>query len=170
MKDLMVDIETMGTGSSAAIIQIGACYFDRKTGQIGPNFLININLEDSITNGFTVDPSTQAWWAKQDQTILAEILATGIQAKQALEQFRKFVRNGVPIWSHATFDFVLLQNALKKFELPPLNYKMARDIRTLVDLSGINLADYDWSKKTHNAYDDCVFQVSYCTDALRKAV
>jgi len=38
MKDVMLDVETLGTKSTAAIIQIGACYFDRETGEIGDKF------------------------------------------------------------------------------------------------------------------------------------
>lgn len=51
-----------------------------------------------------------------------------------------------------------------------MRHKDARDIRTLVNLSGIDLKTYDWNKKTHNALDDCKFQVTYCVDAMKKLV
>ena len=34
MQDIMLDIETLGTNSNAAIIQIAICEFDRKTGEV----------------------------------------------------------------------------------------------------------------------------------------
>ena len=44
MKDLMVDIETLGVSHDSVITQIGACYFDRNTGEIGAKFIANIDL------------------------------------------------------------------------------------------------------------------------------
>ena len=63
MEDLMLDIETMGNRSTSAIIQIGACYFDRVTGEIGETFLENILLKSSVEDwGLTVDSLTIQWW------------------------------------------------------------------------------------------------------------
>ncbi len=43
MRDCMIDFETLGTGPDAAIIQVGACYFDRVTGEIGATFKRNFD-------------------------------------------------------------------------------------------------------------------------------
>lgn len=42
---LMVDIETMGTSSSSAILSLGAVEFDIETGETGKYFHITIDLQ-----------------------------------------------------------------------------------------------------------------------------
>ena len=66
MKDLMIDIETMGKEHDAAILSISACYFDRKTSEIGEKFDQQINLENSLKGGRTICASTLLWWLEQD--------------------------------------------------------------------------------------------------------
>lgn len=166
MKDLMIDIETMGNGSNAAMIQLAGVYFDPE-GNTGAEFCANIDLEDSLKRGFVKDPSTEKWWKEQDQNILKAILSNVRPVEETMNLFSVFAAPAARVWSHATFDFVIVQNYLRKLKIRPMPHKGARDIRTLVDLSGINLGSYDWSKKTHNALDDCKFQVQYCTDAMK---
>lgn len=168
MKDLMIDIETMGTGPNAVMIQLAGVYFDRKTGQLGAEFCQSLSIEDSLTLGFEKDLSTENWWKEQDQSVLENILSTALPVWKVLMAFNIFRADANFVWSHATFDFVIVQNHLKKVGLAQIPHKTARDIRTLVDLSGINLKAYDWTKKTHNALDDCKFQVQYCVDAMRR--
>lgn len=171
--NLMIDIETMSTLPNAAVIQIGACSFDNRSGEILSEILLNIDLNDSIRRGFKTDPKTEAWWRSQDQNILKGILENALPVADAMEKFSAFLKKNTifrstPIWSHATFDFPRVQNYLNAAFLPGMNYKMAYDIRTLTGLSDLNLNAYDWSNKTHNALDDCRFQVKYCTDALNR--
>ncbi|MFM2590025.1 3'-5' exoribonuclease domain-containing protein [Vibrio sp. TBV020] len=45
MKNLMIDLETMGNSSNAAIVSIGACFFEPSTGEIGEKFSRIISLE-----------------------------------------------------------------------------------------------------------------------------
>lgn len=168
MKDLMIDIETMGNTSNATMIQLAGIYFDRYTGETGKEFCINIDENSCKAMGFMSDQSTVDWWAKQDQNILNNIRSSCNDAVDAITQFHAFYKLGgfdVNIWSHATFDFVIVQNYLQKIG-KYMNHKYARDIRTLVDLSKINLDSYNWNNKTHNALDDCKFQVKYCVDAI----
>ena len=62
MNNLMLDLETMGNTSDSAIIAIGACYFDPKTGKIEGEFYKEISLESAVKYGGKVDPSTVVWW------------------------------------------------------------------------------------------------------------
>ena len=88
----------------------------------------------------------------------------------ALWEFQHFIHRveNHLIWSHATFDFVIINNAMRRMNIPGLNYKSARDLRTLVDLAGMTQDDYPKSGKTHNALDDCFFQVQYAVKAFDK--
>jgi exodeoxyribonuclease VIII len=174
MRDLMIDIETFGNGSNAVMIQLAGVFFDRKTGAIGNEFCESLDPVASKELGFETDQSTLDWWKKQDQKILKGILADTHHPKDVMEKFIRFIEYNVPslqnvkVWSHATFDFPIVQNYLKKLTRNYLPYRGARDIRTLVDLSKINLDSYNWNAKTHDALDDCKFQIKYCVDAFNK--
>lgn len=175
MKDLMIDIETMGNTHDAAMIQLAGVFFDRVTGETGAEFCENIDLASCLKEGFVETESTKKWWAEQNQEVLQEITNNARPVRDVMREYTDFIKvnsggdpiRNVLVWSHATFDFVIVQNYLTKFGLRQMGFRGARDIRTLVDLSGIDLKAYDWtSGKTHNALDDCKFQIKYCVDAL----
>lgn len=170
MKDLMIDIETMGNTLNAVMIQLAAVFFDRKTGETGQEFCMSIAPITCEEWGFTKDESTVKWWSEQNQDVLNEILNNPFHVKEVMDSFVEFLGNDLKnllVWSHATFDFPIVQNYLKTLTESYMPYRGARDIRTLVDLSGIDLEKYDWANgKTHNALDDCKFQIKYCVDAM----
>jgi len=169
--DVMIDLESTGHTHDAVMIQLGAVFFDRTSGELGEKFCVNIGRQSCIDAGFIETQSTLDWWAKQNQEVFKSIQEDTYEIVRALIMFRDFIgekNHKVKVWSHATFDFVIVQNYLRRFKMEPLPYKGARDIRTLTDLSGLDLNAYDWNKKTHNALDDCIFQVEYCTDAFKK--
>ncbi len=164
----MIDIETMGVSHDAVIIQLAAVQFDIETGEIGQKFVLPISMDHCMIEGFRTDKSTQEWWATQNQDILNKILENGMHPETVMEDFSRLMfDNDTKVWCHTTFDFPIVQNYLKHFKKPQMPYKLARDIRTLVGLSGIDLNSYDWSQKTHDALDDCLFQIQYCVDAYR---
>lgn len=66
MKDIMIDIETMGNTHDAAMIQLAAVYFDRQMGETGEEFNMRISLENCLAHGFVVNKSTEEWWKKQN--------------------------------------------------------------------------------------------------------
>ena len=164
-QDLMIDIETLGVGQNALIIQVGACYFDRLTGIIGDKFCKNISIQDGLNKGFSVDGDTIEFWLKQsNRSFLVDTLTT----KEVLVSLSRFTKLSSTLWAHATFDFPILANAYRRFYMKlPFHYWATRDIRTLVDLSGIVLPRKS-PKKTHNALDDCIYQVSYCVECFKK--
>lgn len=168
--DLMVDLETLATGPDACVVQIGACYFDRYTGEVGETFKANI-LPTSPGNG-RIDGNTVQWWMGQSEAARASIFAAPQQpCQQVMEQFQKFASRANAIWSHATFDFVIVQETLKRCGLRTFNYKFARDIRTLVDLGAYN-KPFEKSPARegthHDALDDAKFQVLYCVEAFKR--
>jgi len=168
MKDLMLDLETLGIRPTSVIVQIGACYFDRYTGKIGNTFLINIDTGSNLLAGLTIDQSTIDWWKEQPNKtwLVGKIL--GIHT--ALSSFEVFAKDATAVWSHATFDVPILANAYtacnKKL---PFHFRAARDIRTLVDLSDVKFSKESEAEiKTHNALEDCVRQVKYCVECFNK--
>lgn len=164
----MIDIETMASQLRQPMIQFAGVYFDPATKEEGQSLEICLDLNLLQNAGFRVDKDTLVWWLDQNTSILQDILMRGENPVEALVKIKKFAKDAKYIWSHSTFDFVILQNHLKVFNLKPLGHKKQMDINTLVKLSGINTKDYDWTKKTHDALDDCVFQIQYVSDAIQK--
>jgi hypothetical protein len=65
MRDLMLDLETMGTSPNAAIVAIGAVKFDPGTGELGGRFYQVVDLASSVAAGCVIDPDTVLWWMRQ---------------------------------------------------------------------------------------------------------
>ena len=169
MKDLMIDIEALGNGKNAVIVQIGACYFDRKSGEIGNTFLETIDVEDACKYG-DVDGSTLKWWFSQSNEAIKKVMSGDKKLLTVFDLFYSFSKNAECVWSHATYDFVILTNAYKMCGLkPPFGYRTARDIRTLTDLAGIKPPKKKENFKgiEHCALDDAIYQVGYCVEALK---
>ena len=169
MKDVMIDLETFSTKPNAAIVQIGACYFNRVTGEVGKTFKVNISPRDAVAFGADIDPDTVAWWMKQSDAARESVLKeSGVSLKDALESFNLFLQGAKNVWSHATFDFPIVMNNFSMAGIKPkVSYRAARDIRTLTNLAGnSDVSKHERVGTHHDALDDCLFQVKYCVAAL----
>jgi len=177
MKDIMLDLETFGNSKDSVIVQIGTCYFDRYSGEIGETLCLNIDVDSSLKEGFDVWGSTLYWWMKQGDKARKSIMEEPRYAvRTAINQVNGFLKKADQIWSHATFDFVMLMGHFEKLGIKPsFHYRAARDLRTLVDLADLP-KNNDKLVRTdiqHNALDDCLYQVQYaveCFRALKKEI
>lgn len=174
MRELMVDIETMGTNINCPIIQIGAVYFSMATGETGDEYLINIDLEDAIKWGAQPDGRTVYWWMAQSKEAREGLLEPKpTYEDQALTDFNNFWSRAKRVWSHATFDFVRLIEAMRRRDIQPtVHYRKARDIRTLTGLAGMTREQIDTYQVErlgvhHNGLDDAKYQVAYCHECYK---
>jgi len=170
MKDVMLDLETFGTRYNAMIISIGACYFDRMTGEVGETFFRNVQPGEH-ENKFTTDYSTIRWWLEQSEEARAAICNGAAYIEDALQDLCKFLdtTDRVLVWSHATFDMPILMNAFETLDiLPPIGFRDMRDLRTLMDLANLDKMKRERFGVHHNALDDAKFQASYASDAFVK--
>jgi len=158
--DMMLDLETLGHKENAVIIQIGACYFN------GDEFFEEIDARSSIAAGFEMTVETVGWWMEQEAR---PNIMNGINVQNAINKFNRFASKATRVWCHVSFDCPIIINHLNKFiAKPSIHYTQFRDLRTLVDLAGLNLNDYERVGTHHNALDDCLFQIQYCVDGLKK--
>lgn len=166
----MVDLETLSTGPDACIIQIGACYFNPETGEIGRTFKMNVDA-GSAGNG-RIDPQTAYWWLSQSREAIDSVTADPrLPLHPVMTELNQFLQGAQSVWSHATFDFVILMATFRRLGIKPLvSYRSARDIRTLLSLAGKYQTKATRQGTHHDALDDCKFQVAYCVDALNKLV
>lgn len=182
MKDLMIDVETMGLHEKSVVAQLAACFFDRKTGDIGEEFLVNIDIGSSLDLGMKVDGHTIYWWLKQKKEIQETLMQPEpLTVTEAAEGFVEFLTEYGPkpasllkVWCHASFDypkivsiFQLLSKAKKTKAKLPFAYTQVKDLRTLTEVAGIDIRNYK-RVGAHNALEDCKFQVQYLVDCLNK--
>lgn len=164
----MIDLETLGTRHGALILQIGACYFNRETGEIGVGFSANVDA-GLMVDEFTVDMSTIKWWFEQSDKARQLVTENPQPLVDVLISLSQFLHKpDIMVWSHATFDIPILVNAFEKARITfPVPFRNMRDIRTLMDLSK-HRSTIERSGVHHHALDDAKFQAQYCSEAMRK--
>jgi len=171
MNDLMIDIETLSNKKDAVITQIGACFFNRFTGEIGETFLYNVSINSSLKIGLKVNGETIKWWLERSELITW--LNNTKELSWVLANLREFYYKNKEcnIWCHVSFDIPILESAYNLLgQKLPFNFRKIRDLRTLVDIAGIiyNDTPKEGDPKTHNALNDCLFQVGYTVKGINR--
>lgn len=172
MKDIMLDLESFGTGPKGMLSSIGAVFFDLNTGETGEEFYCNVNIESSFKYGLVADGGAIKFWCQQPEEARMAMFEnpTPIALPDALAQFSKFYgkHRKTNIWGNGcNFDNILLGNAYKAIgKEQPWGFTNDRDVRTLVQLgkmSGLQRQDCTREGTHHHALDDAKFQVKYCS-------
>jgi hypothetical protein len=178
----MIDLETMGTGSDAAIVALGAVFFD-ETG-LGDTFYEKISLESSVNSGLKMDASTVLWWMKQSDIARKEIYSSSANnVEVVLDRFSSFVDSHaedmgwepyyVLLWGNgSSFDNVILKNAYKQCKIDsPFEFWCDswndRDYRTLCHLFP-DIKKEPFEGTAHNALDDSINQARHAVKILRE--
>jgi hypothetical protein len=175
MNHLMIDLETMGNKSNAAIVAIGAVEFEITSGKMGKEFYTRVDLQSSIDHGLVMDASTVMWWLGQSEEARKEICKTGENIKHALGQLNVFIGNKYyHVWSNsARFDLSILATAYAKinpsfftmrFRDLPWDFRKERCVRTYLALDPSARDFSKFNGTAHNAVDDCKFQIDYCSN------
>lgn len=132
--DVMLDLETMGSGPNAAIIAIGAVGFTPE--RIVHRFYRVVDLASSVATGGIIDASTVLWWLRQGNEARAQFNLSGMPVEEALSEFSQWLApfgDGVKVWGNgAAFDNVILASAYRRLELPvPWKFYNDRCYRTM---------------------------------------
>jgi len=171
MKNVMLDLETMGNGPQAAIIAIGAVEFDIPSQQIGDKFYAVVDLESAVALGGVMDTSTVLWWMKQSDAARAAFDREGEHLAVVLQQFSEWMAGRAPIdavqvWGNgAAFDNVILASAYRRHGAQqPWQFWNDRCYRTVKAL----YPDVKMSRSGthHNAVDDAESQARHLIDML----
>ncbi len=177
MNNIMLDLETMGTGRNAAIIAIGAVYFDSETQILGDTFYRAVDLESSVAAGGTMDAATVKWWMQQGDSARSLFLSRNVQIEEALVDFYNFVKSrnlndeNVYVWGNSSnFDNLILHQAYANAGMEkPWKFYNDRCYRTVKNLN----PDIKMSRTGthHYALDDAICQANHLMlilDALDK--
>jgi len=156
----MVDLETLGSGTDAAIASIGAVVIDDETKEIISEFEINVNIESCTDAGLKIDALTVIWWLTQSREAISE---TFLQPAGTLEYSLNALGDFIAetgcerFWSHgATFDIPILNNACKAIKREQIiPYHFARDTRTIYELADVSPKNFfPIGTTAHRAIDD----------------
>lgn len=175
MKHLMLDLETIGTTLHAPIMQVGMCYFDIGKALIKAEYEVCIELQPQLDRGAKTDGDTIMWWMMQGQDARKAMFAADqyLSPSIAFSEVNQFLADADRIWSHATFDFVLLREAMRRHGIQPLfHYRKGMDIRTLTTIAKLGRNEvykkYPNTGTHHTALADCRYQVQYVSDCWNK--
>ena len=178
MKDLMVDLETLGKTPGCVIMSIGAVFFDADSGELGKEFYTVVNVASAEREGLLLDKETISWWGRQSseaRKVIDEAYSEekSISLRAALSQFREFcheecVEADIRIWGNgADFDNAILACAFKAADLPPpqqhWNNRCFRTLKALVPAVG----KMERRGTYHNALDDAKTQALHAIKCLR---
>lgn len=174
MQHVTFDLETLGRGSHAPIVQLAALAFDGD-GRALFTFDRRIALTGVDLKRFEPDISTIEWWMAQSEEARMRVFHSEgrVGLHRALTDF-SFWLSAIPnrkrFWSHATFDPPNLCNAYEVLGLEnPISYKNFMDIRTLAMLAGdVEVLPRESFGPAYDAAADCRFQASYIATMLRK--
>lgn len=192
---VMLDLETLGTSPSAAIVQIGAVLFEPKSGgRVLNNKIFNrfVMVQEGAGH---IDHSTLTFWLQEkaaphlgknlaenafplDQ-VLAEFIEWpywALTGNDPREPHVAYQGNTHPynwwqqitgVWAKpSNFDIAILQSAFRLFgKAPPWNHRATRCMRTVLDILGHN-PQVAQVGTTHDAADDALYQVMQLQIAL----
>lgn len=170
--NIMLDLETMGTGPDAAIAAIGAVVFSADG--LGDTFYAVPELASSVALGGQIDPDTVLWWLKQPDPARQALLTPTSSLLDALCRFAIWIdpvgaRDAIVWGNGADFDNVILASAYRNAHLPiPWRSYNNRCYRTL----RAAFPDIPRRKRTgtaHHALDDARTQALHAVEILRAA-
>lgn len=170
MKDVMIDLETLGTESDCPVLSLGAVLFDPKTGELGDRAYYVLDVQEQLDKGRRMSFDTFCWWLRQGEEARSAISTeqTRLSTGWALTDFFSRLPKGVRPWSNgAGFDIVIVESLAKAYGVPvPWKYWDIRDTRTLWDVTGVR--PNRGSGTHHIAVDDAVAQAQAVVAAYAK--
>lgn len=170
MKDVMIDLETLGRRAGCSILSIGAVAFD--SSGLGEEFYCVVNRHSCHVAGLHEDPQTIDWWAQQssEAKLVLEAAKAGIALPDALgmltEYLTQFNLKQVRVWGNgADFDNAILANCYAAiWQDVPWAFWNNRCYRTLKGLRpGLKMQRQG---TYHNALDDAKSQATHAIQLL----
>lgn len=172
MKNVMIDLETMGLRPNSAILQIGAVEFDTSTKAITSEFVQNVQLFGQAELGFHISDDTHAWWAKQDRDLRDSLTKDAVPITEAVMKFHDWIMYGVidkseiTPWSNgAGFDIPIMEHAYERVGIsPPWPYYNISCYRTLKRIyKSVRL---EFTGRKHHALDDARHQAKQLMEIM----
>lgn len=159
---VMVDLETAGNSSNAAIISVGLVKFNFHSNKMDIH-KFGVNLQSCIRLGMQIEPDTFLWWLKQNdkaRETLIEDSDTGNSILLVLDAISRVIGKNDIVWAKSPrFDLGILHTAYKLAGKEiPWNFRNERDVRTITSLSNMKI-DVITGHVPHDPISDCIQQI-----------
>lgn len=171
-KHFMLDIETLGRTPGSVILSIAAVQFNIRTGDIINRFKENLNIEESIDDGFTIEKETVDFWSRQNPVIYASVSSGNVLSnKEVIVKLREMIVPVKPfyIWANSpSFDLSILEKYYEVYDIAvPWKYNNEMDVRTLSNLNpSIRRNLRAKCDNLHDPLDDCYLQIKTLKEIL----
>lgn len=169
MNNVMLDLETLDTKPTAAILSIGAVVFDKNG--LGAEFYQTIALDSCTRAGLTVSGDTFKWWMAQKGEARKALFENNQDLIQVLDAFSAWISIAtdiltVKVWGNgADFDNAMMQHAYSAVDLvAPWMFWNNRCYRTTTALLGREPRKQEGV--LHNALDDAKSQAKHLITVL----
>jgi len=167
-----VDLETLGRGDNAPIIQLAIMKFDEDGDEI-ESLVRNVELSSLDNEG--IELSTLHFWLSQKKKVIDSVFNSEqtypiTDCLLDLEGFildtSTFDKDDIRIWQHSSFDAPKISYSFKKYlkRETYLKYYWFKDIRTLEVLA--NQGNRPKGNMAHNAFIDCFEQAQWISRCL----
>lgn len=142
---LMIDIETLGTGPTAHVLQIGICPFRFEEDWVGEPTTFGIDPEVAQP-GSSIDGSTVRWWIdSRRQEAWGSIMghpthSPALASAMLIQEISEHGDRITGVWAKSPqFDLVILRHFFEWYcHKVPWEFRIERDLRTLVAM-GIDM-------------------------------
>lgn len=164
MREMMIDIETLGTRNTSVILQVGLLVFEED--EIIQAYLANLNIEDQIRNyNRTMDGDTILWWLKQKPEAQASVTDERLldATNHVLYSIQKLSEEYTvkEFWAKGGFDFDILETLFQSANMKPSwNFRTRNDMRPLLKLyPAAKHLEREEKELAHSAVGDCMYQL-----------
>ena len=134
--DIMLDIETLDTAPSAAVLSIGAVKFN--SDGLGEAFYARLDSNAQLSLGRTQSEATSNWWAGQSDAARAEVFVmpewTNLMTLLKFSQF--FNHDNYNVWGNGSdFDNVIVKSLFGTYGFTlPWKHNKNRCFRTFREM------------------------------------
>lgn len=172
--DVMIDLETTGTGAGCCVLSIGAVSLDLKH-----EFYERISWANSKAFGLVDNPNTMAWWQKQSVQAREEAFSGERPLLEVLGAFSDWLamvqrlEGDVFVWGNgADFDLPILGHLYDRFSMKkpwkPFNGRCYRTVKNLPKAKEIKEDEFLGLK--HNALEDARHQARHLMKIIKAGV
>jgi hypothetical protein len=170
MKDVMIDLETLGQSAGCIVLSIGAVAFDENG--TGREFYAVLSRSWQEAYGLRAEEATMLWWDQQSpeaRRVLDLADHEDGRVYPVLHSLALWMPENARVWSNgASFDLPILSHLYKVMGFPvPWKYWNERCYRTLKSLCPV--AEVEREGTHHNALDDARYQAR-CAGLMLKRI
>jgi len=165
-RNVMIDIETLGTKPGSAVLEIAAATFEQEGGGPLEWFAVEIDLLSCLACGLTVDTGTAAWHLAQGYTgnLRGQPLAEAVMRLHVWMRDKAAIAT---VWAWGMdFERSMIEAACAAVQSAlPWHYYQGADARTIWNVA---FPGGKAAKRKHRAADDVAAQITDLQVAIKE--